>query len=284
MALDIDIAIIGAGPYGLSLAAHLNKHQVSAEVFGKQMGFWRDHMPKGMHLKSDGFASNYYDPDNFYTLKQYCSEQGLPYDDKSIPVALEVFIDYGRAFEKRFVPNVQQNDVVAPRQNLGHFELRLDSGHHNGKTGCHRRGGAKLSKSTAWFEGLGSQFVTHSSDHHDFTSFSNREVVVLGAGSSAVDSAALLKDAGARVQLVARKPVVIIHSGGPAQKRSLWQRVRHPSSGIGPGLRNRIYCEVPWLFQKLPEKLRLSIVRRSLGPASGWFMRERVIGQSRVLS
>ena len=63
VALDIDIAIIGAGPYGLSLAAHLNKHQVSAQVFGKQMGFWRDHMPKGMHLKSDGFASNLYDPD-----------------------------------------------------------------------------------------------------------------------------------------------------------------------------------------------------------------------------
>jgi thioredoxin reductase len=128
------------------------------------------------------------------------------------------------------------------------------------------------------FEQLGPKFVTHSSDHHDLSTFSNRDVVVYGAGSSAVDGAALLHEAGAAVKLIARKPVVI-HSGGPAQKPSLWQKLRHPSSGIGPGLRHRIYCEAPWLFHRLPEELRLSIVRRTLGPASGWFMRERVIGK-----
>jgi cation diffusion facilitator CzcD-associated flavoprotein CzcO len=127
MAVDTDIAIIGAGPYGLSLAAHLNQQRLSNRVFGTPMKLWRDHMPKGMHLKSDGFASNLYHPDNLYTLKRFCSNQGIPYDDRSIPVPLDVFVNYGLAFQQRFVPNLQQNDVVSLRQNAGHFDLLLDN-------------------------------------------------------------------------------------------------------------------------------------------------------------
>jgi thioredoxin reductase len=280
MALDIDIAIIGAGPYGLSLAAHLNQQRISTRVFGTPMKLWCDHMPKGMHLKSDGFASNLYDPDNVYTLKRFCSDQGLAYDDTSVPVPLDVFISYGVAFQKRFVPNLQQNDVVGLRQSTGHFELMLDNDEIIKASRVVIAVGVRSFRNLpACFEHLGPQFVTHSSDHDNLQSFSNHDVIVFGAGSSAVDSAALLNEVGAKVQLVSRKPVVRIHAGGPTQERPLWQRVRHPSSGIGPGLRHRIYCEAPWLFHRLPEKLRLSIVRRTLGPASGWFMRERVIGK-----
>ena len=280
MAHEIDIAIIGAGPYGLSLAAHLNQRRVSSHVFGTPMRLWSDHMPKGMQLKSDGFASNLYDPDGLFTLKRFCLDRGIPYDDKSLPVPLDVFINYGLAFQKRFVPNLQLNDVIRLSKNPEHFELLLD----NDDTVKAKRvviavGVRSFRSLPDCFKQLGPKFVSHSSDHHNLSTFSNRNVVVYGAGSSAVDSAALLQEAGAAVQLIARKPVVLIYSGGPAQRPSLWQRVRHPSSGIGPGLRNRIYCEAPWLFHKLPEKLRLSIVRRTLGPASGWFMRERVIGK-----
>ena len=81
-------------------------------VFGKPMGFWLDNMPRGMHLKSDGFASNLYDSDGAYPLKQFCFERGLSYDDTSIPVPLEIFTDYGLAFQRRFVPRVQQSTVA----------------------------------------------------------------------------------------------------------------------------------------------------------------------------
>jgi pyruvate/2-oxoglutarate dehydrogenase complex dihydrolipoamide dehydrogenase (E3) component len=40
-----------------------------------------------------------------------------------------------------------------------------------------------------------------------------------------------------------------------------------------------LYTEVPGLFRHLPEELRLRIVRRHLGPAPGWPMKERVAGK-----
>jgi thioredoxin reductase len=280
MMFDSDIAIIGAGPYGLSLAAHLNAQRISLRIFGKPMGFWLDHMPKGMHLKSDGFASNLYDPARSYSLKQFCLEQELSYDDTSIPVPLETFTNYGLAFQKRFVPNLQQNTVVNLKEDAGGFALTLD----NNETVTARRvviavGIQCFRHVPAILEHLSPAFVSHSSDHHDLGSLSKRAVVILGAGASAIDMAALLHVAGATVQLVARKPVVQFHSGGDAKPRSLWKKIRHPSSGIGPGLRARFYCEAPWLFHRFPEDLRLFIVRRTLGPAGGWFMKERFVGK-----
>ena len=51
------VVIIGAGPYGLSVAAHLRAHGVAFRIFGAPLDSWRNHMPVGMMLKSDGFAS-----------------------------------------------------------------------------------------------------------------------------------------------------------------------------------------------------------------------------------
>ena len=275
-----DVAIIGAGPYGLSLAAHLNAFGISVRIFGKPMELWADHMPKGMHLKSDGFASNLYDPGGTFPLEQFCAEQGLKYDDTSLPVPLATFTNYGLAFQTRFVRNLQQNYVVKLTPKSPGFELTLDN--NNVVTAgrvvvavgihCFRTLPPALDQ-------LEPELVTHSSDHHDLAAFAKRNIVVIGAGASATDIAALLHEGGANVQLVARQPDVRFHSGGEANNRSLWKRVRHPTSGIGPGLRARFYCEAPWLFHLLPEDLRLLVVRRTLGPAGGWFMKDRVIGK-----
>ena len=53
-----DVAIIGAGPHGLSVAAHLRAAEIDLRIFSHPMRNSRDHMPKDMTLKSDGFASN----------------------------------------------------------------------------------------------------------------------------------------------------------------------------------------------------------------------------------
>ena len=94
----LDTAIIGAGPYGLSVAAHFRRSGVQFRIFGRPMDSWRAHMPKGMMLKSDGFASNIYDPESAFTLGQFCAERGIEYADTGIPVSLETFTEYGLAF------------------------------------------------------------------------------------------------------------------------------------------------------------------------------------------
>ena len=93
MRTETNVAIVGAGPYGLSLAAHLKSRNVDFQIFGEPMQFWRDHMPKGMQLKSDGFASNLYDPKSTYTLRHHCQEQGLKYTDTMLPVKLDTFVN-----------------------------------------------------------------------------------------------------------------------------------------------------------------------------------------------
>src|ERR1700679_2535003 len=107
-----DIAIIGAGPYGLSLAAHLAKTSRSLRAFGEPMKFWSRHMPRGMHLKSEGFASNLSEPSSRMTLEAFCRERGIDYAHIGLPVALETFIEYGREFQRRQVPQLEQVDIT----------------------------------------------------------------------------------------------------------------------------------------------------------------------------
>src|SRR5580658_2904626 len=75
----IDVAIIGAGPYGLSIAAHLRARGVDLRIFGNPMQTWLTQMPKGMRLKSEGFASSLDNPGSTFTLAVYCQEKGIPY-------------------------------------------------------------------------------------------------------------------------------------------------------------------------------------------------------------
>ncbi len=281
--MKTDVAIVGAGPYGLSLAAHLGERKVDFQIFGEPMQFWRDHMPAGMQLKSDGFASNLYDPKNFYTLRRYCGEQGLEYSDTMLPVELATFVKYGIAFKARFLPNSRTSNVLKIDKISNGFSLRLDNEDIvTAKKVVVATGVRNFRYIPPCLNALSSEHVTHSSEHRELAPFRNRDVVVVGAGASATDLAALLLDKGAKVQLVARQQVVRFHSAGGAE-RSWLQTLRHPSSGIGPGLRTRFYCDAPWLFHYLPEQLRLLVVRRTLGPAGGWFMKDRVIDRIPLL-
>ena len=274
----LEVATIGAGPYGLSIAAHLRHLGVDFRVFGKPMETWRKHMPKGMLLKSDGFASNLSTPVHEYSLGAYCACQAIPYDDLTIPVPLATFVDYGLDFQRRFVPALDVRSVIGLRSRGDSFELRLE----DGEVVSARR--VILAVGIAHFDymppvlaRLPAELATHSSAHHNLDRFKNRDVTVIGAGASAVDLSALLLDAGAKVRLVARASAVRFGSEPQPGGRSKWQRIRHPQSGLGPGLRSRLACDLPDLFRYLPSQLRLEIVRRHLGPASAWHLQARVV-------
>jgi cation diffusion facilitator CzcD-associated flavoprotein CzcO len=126
--MTLDVAVVGAGPYGLSIASHLRARGIGHRIFGAPMHAWRTQMPQGMFLKSEGFASNLYDPGRTFTLGAYCAGQGLPYADVGVPVAREVFADYGEAFQRRFVPDLEPTDVTSLEQVASGFRLTLATG------------------------------------------------------------------------------------------------------------------------------------------------------------
>ncbi len=98
---------------------------------------------------------------------------------------------------------------------------------------------------------------------------------MIGGGSSATDLAGLLHEAGADVQLVSRRGALKFHSQPTGKPRSWWQQIRHPQSGLGPGLRSRFFADAPMAFHYLPESLRLEAVRRTLGPSGGWLFAKK---------
>jgi cation diffusion facilitator CzcD-associated flavoprotein CzcO len=275
----VDVAIIGAGPYGLSIAAHLRKTSVSFRIFGTPMRSWREKMPKGMLLKSDGFASSLYDPDLTFTLREYCKEMNLPYADVGLPVPCETFVAYGLEFQRRLVPMLEETEIRNVRRYGADFELSTENGH----TFFARRvivaaGITHFSYLPPFLAGLPHEYVTHSSDHHELTRVRGKRVAIIGAGASAVDLAALLNEMGAEVELVARRDEIAFHK--PSQEpRPLLQKILKPRSGLGLGWRSRLCTDAPLIFRWLPRKLRFRVVQRHLGPAPGWFVREKVIGK-----
>lgn len=273
----IQTVIIGAGPYGLSLAAHLNAAGVPFRIFGSPLASWRGHMPKGMQLKSDGFASNLSSPDPSSTLKSWCAANGTAYHDTHRPVALSDFLDYSAWFQQRYVPMLEERQVVSLARAPGGFTLWLDDGD------MLKAARVVLAVGISWFRHIPEMFrdlpaelLSHSYDHRELSRFAGRKLLILGAGSSAVDMAVLASDAGAQVSLVARAPDIHYHAVPDPDPISWLKAITHPSSGIGPGWRSFMCSNAPRLFRRMPEKLRLRATKRHLGPAPGWFMRGKL--------
>ena len=276
----LETAIVGAGPYGLSIAAHFRRRGIPFRIFGRPMDSWLNHMPKGMMLKSDGFASDIYDPEKAFTLRQFCAAGGIEYADTGVPVKLETFGAYGLAFRDRMVPELEDKLVANVYPAPNGFLLRLA----DGDTIQARK--VVLAVGITHFEyvpenlaHLPAEFFSHSARHREVEPFRGRSVVVIGGGASALDLAGLLREAGADVQLVTRGEELHFHSQPTGKPRSSWQQIRHPQSGLGPGMRSRFYADAPGAFHYLPESLRLYIVGRALGPSGGWFIRDKVIGK-----
>jgi cation diffusion facilitator CzcD-associated flavoprotein CzcO len=276
----LNTVIIGAGPYGLSVAAHLRHRGIPFRIFGRLMDSWLSHMPKGMLLKSDGFASNIEDPERAFTLRHFCLEKGIDYGEAGVPVRLETFAGYGVEFRNRMVPELEEKFVVSVDRVQGGFVVALNDGE------TLKAQQVLLAVGITHFEyipeslaHLPPQLLSHSAAHSDISAFSGRSVIVIGGGASALDLAGLLHEAGANVQLVARKRQLKFHGKSNGGTRSWWQRIKHPKSGLGPGWRSRFYANWAWLFYYLPGKLRLKVVRRALGPAGGPFIHDKVVGK-----
>jgi thioredoxin reductase len=274
-----DVAIVGAGPYGLSLAAHLKASGRSFRIFGDPMETWRERMPDGMLLKSDGFASNLSDPAAAFTLKHFCETKGIPYDDTRIPVNLETFRAYGLAFQQRMVSDLEVKQVIGIENDAGVYRFYLNDGSSGAAQNVVLAVGISHFQHLPLTLGqLPAELASHSSAHRKLERFRGRDVTVIGGGASAIDLAVLLREGGAEVTLVARRSFLRFNDPPAATGDSFWQQVRRPRSPIGPGWKARFYTDVPWLFHRLPLAARMRAVHER-GSAAGWPMRERFLGR-----
>ena len=271
----IDVVILGAGPYGLSIAAHLNPLSVSYRIFGRPMQSWKSNMPKGMLLKSDGFASRLYDPEAAFTLGHYCAETSQPYADVGIPVPVDTFTEYGIEFQKRMVPSLEQVELTSVKSVPQGFELTTESGERFlARKVVVAAGITHFGWLPSELAALPRELATYSSNYGDLSHFKGRKVAVIGAGSSAVDVAVILRDIGAEPVIVTRAPGIAFHNP-PNEPRPLIERITKPRSGLGLGWRSRLCTDAPLLFHAMPQGLRFRAVKRHLGPAPGWFVREK---------
>ena len=283
MATTRDITIVGAGPYGLSIAAHLRQRGADFCIIGSTMQSWLRKMPKGMLLKSAGLTSSLVAPHGNYSLRQFCTERDIPYQDMGLPVGVETFAAYGVSFQEKFVPEVRDTQLVGLRPCPGGFSLSTADGE------------SFTSRKVVLATGLDSYrhipgplaslppgLLTHSADHHDLSQFRGRDVLVVGGGASAIDLAVLLHEAQARVRLVARTPVLNFLTQ-EMHASTLLQRLRTPLSGIGQDWKGLLCSDAPWLYRYLFDRFRLRTAKKFLGPSGGSFMQDRLAAVPQLL-
>ncbi|MES9520013.1 FAD-dependent oxidoreductase [Streptomyces capoamus] len=278
-----DLLVVGAGPYGLSIASHATAAGLDVRVLGRPMAAWRDHMPRGMLLASEPWASDLSDPEGRWRLDVFRAFRGTTARHAE-PVPLEVFAEYGLWFARNAVPGVDERTVtrVAPR--AGGFDTVTEDGETiTAQTVALAVGALPFAQVPAALRGLPPELVSHSSGHAGLERFRDRDVTVIGAGQSALETAALLAEQGTEVRVLARTDRLRWHDAPPPRERPWWRSVRSPHSGLGPGWRNWCYAQRPGLYRRLPDRARARIAAGALGPAGAWWLRERVERQVAVV-
>jgi cation diffusion facilitator CzcD-associated flavoprotein CzcO len=280
----LETAIIGSGPYGLSLAAHLRHRGAPFGLFGQPMQSWSAYMPKGMLLKSEPFASNLWDPLRANTLEAFCYKKRLPYQPTGWPVPIDTFLAYAAWFQER--TGVSPNGSTVTRIDMGEqgmFSLTTSDGRQ--WTARHvvlATGHMPFMYIPEQLRELPDTLLVHTAQLHDLTKFCGRDVTVVGAGQSALETAALLVEAGARVRLIARREIT--WNPPSKAKRSLRERIRAPESGLAPGWRSLFFSEMPRVFRHFPGSRRHNIVATKWGPAGTAWLVDRLINKAELLT
>ena len=274
-----DVAIIGAGPYGLSAAAHLGTVKgLEVLVFGVPMSFWERNMPVGMFLRSNWTATQIADPNHSLTLEGYQAANG---NHLSHPVPLDRFIQYGLWYQRQAVPNLDRRKVVRLKSDPKGFRVILESGEEvNSRrvvvaTGIH---------SFAWrppeFQGLPSTLASHTSEHCDLRRFAGKQVLVLGGGQSALESGALLQEGGAEVEIVARARRIHWLQGWTSKTLhhrlgKFTSRLLYAPTDVGPAGISQLMAR-PDLLRQLPRRVQDRLWKRSVRPAGARWLVDRL--------
>jgi cation diffusion facilitator CzcD-associated flavoprotein CzcO len=279
-----DIAIIGAGPYGLSISAHLRAKGIPHTIYGEPMSSWRRYMPTAMLLRSEPHASNLWDPDRRYTFERFCKEKGIAYVASGRPLPIVQFLDYAEWFQKHAAADVQDQKLTHLSRQGEQFHLSFENGDQVlAKNVILATGHRYFCNIPSALTALPHSLSSHSSDHQDLTPFIGKDVAVIGAGQSSLETAALLHEQGTNVSIIASSDHVSWNADNDGE-RTLFQKLTNPEAGLGFGWRSVAASEFPYVFSMLPRSLRFYLVGRTWGPSGAWWLKNRVAGKMPVLT
>lgn len=271
----IETVIIGAGPYGLSLATHLAALNVRHRIFGRPMQFWSKIAAAGdkRYLKSFCFGTNIATPTRDASFVDYSRLRGL---ETFEPCSIKDFSDYGLWFQQTHVDWLETVDIVKVDMDKDGFAIRLQDGELIRATRLVIATGlAGFSNIPPEVAALAPNLVHHTSAVDRFADFQGRDVAVVGAGQSSLEAAALLREAGAQPHLIVRAPSLSWMTRIP-QQRNLWQRIRSPISELGTGPKSWLLTNLPAAMHGVPASLRAHLVATHLPPKGAWWLRPRV--------
>ena len=204
--MKTDLLIIGAGPFGLAVAAQAAHDGIEYLIIGKPMGFWRENMPKGMFLRS---ACDWHlDPLNEHTIEAFLRTQGRTPKDVE-PLSLEFYLSYAEWFrqQKNIQPLALYIDQLDKPDGSDHFTAITANGEIiNAKRVVLAPGFKHFANTPAdLIAKLPQGSYQHTSTFVDFSNASNQRYLIIGGRQSAYEWAALLLEAGAKAVHVAHR-------------------------------------------------------------------------------
>lgn len=269
---ELDAVIMGAGPYGLSLASHLAGGGLSIRVLGDPMVYWRERMPKGMLLRSSWDASHLADPTRSKTLNAYELELGRPI---SRPIPLDDFVQYGTWFSEKVAPEADGTLATSVEPVGQSFAITLTNGQRIGARHVFVATGLEgFARKPAPFNALPAERVAHASEVSDFRPYAGRRLAVIGGGQSALESAALAHEEGADVHVFSRRAAIrwLHRSGKLHQTNGVLRQALYPPTDVGPPVLNQIVSR-PGLWKTFPRGMGERIAYRCIRPAgAGWLI------------
>lgn len=269
--------VVGAGPYGLAVASHLRAAGFEVRTFGRVMDFWDRQMPRGMVLRSPWSGSHIDDPTGALSLGRYEAVLGRALGER---IPLEDFVRYGQWFQGQALPDADARHVARLERSESGFRLTLDDGDMVTAEGVVVAAGiGAFPHVPEMFAGLPADLAAHASApiNRDLGRLAGKDVVVVGAGQSATESAALLAETGARVEQLVRQPKLRWLKTRAAAEWLMDLRLNpfKTPGKIGP-LGINWLIEHPRLFTAFPRAMQNWMSYRAIRPAASGWLKPRV--------
>lgn len=215
---ETELLIIGAGPFGLALAAQASHLGIEHLMAGAPMEFWRKHMPRGMYLRS---ACDWHlDPQNIHTIERFLESRGqTPHDVE--PLSLEFYLSYAEWFQQQKQITTLPSYICELHRAADGFIAYTPEGDT-----IHARNVA-IAPGFRHFANVPDELkallpegrYVHTCQFSDFSDAGNRRYLIIGGRQSAFEWAALLLEAGAAQVFISHR------HDSPAFKTSDWSWV-----------------------------------------------------------